>query len=153
MSNLLRNGRLLVLAAAATPLVIKYARPLARRVGDGLRKAGETIEKAVAEEDRRDAAKATEEAKNAETVVETTVEEVAEPEPVKTEVPTRTAPRQRQAQRRDAAAPAPEAAQATATETATKSTAKPKPKPKAKAKAEPKADDKPKGKAKPKATG
>ncbi|MFY7809990.1 MAG: hypothetical protein ACOVSV_13600, partial [Fimbriimonadaceae bacterium] len=103
MSNLLRNGRLLVLAAAATPLVIKYARPLARRVGDGLRKAGETIEKAVAEEDRRDAAKATEEAKNAETVVETTVEEVAEPEPVKTEVPTRTAPRQRQAQRRDAA--------------------------------------------------
>jgi ribonuclease E len=151
MSNLLRNGRLLVLAAAATPLVIKYARPLARRVGDGLRKAGETIEKAVAEEDRRDAAKATEEAKNAETVVETTVEEVAEPEPVKTEVPTRTAPRQRQAQRRDAAAPAPEAAQATATEAAPKAATKPKPR--AKAKAEPKADAKPKGKGKPKATG
>ncbi|HRJ26956.1 MAG TPA: hypothetical protein PLO61_05545 [Fimbriimonadaceae bacterium] len=53
----------IVLAAAAIPILIRSAKPLARKIGQGLRKVGEQLEQAV-EEVRKDAPV------NAEVVVE-----------------------------------------------------------------------------------
>lgn len=44
----------IVLAAAAIPILIRSAKPLARKLGQGLRKVGEQLEQAV-EEVRKDA--------------------------------------------------------------------------------------------------